>query len=158
MMKHVIIFSDGSSLGNPGPGGYGTILRYTDPNGQVHEMELYQGYRLTTNNRMELMGAIAGLEALNFPCQVDLYSDSQYVVKAFADHWVDGWLKSDFKHGAVKNIDLWKRLLEAKKPHQVTFHWVKGHAGHAENERCDALAKKGASALILLDDPGVDLG
>jgi ribonuclease HI len=101
-MKQVIIFSDGSSLGNPGPGGYGTILRYQDPSGQVHEMELSAGYRMTTNNRMELLGAISGLEALNYPCKVDLYSDSQYVIKAFTEHWVDGWLKSDFKRATRK--------------------------------------------------------
>ena len=101
------------------------------------------GMKKTTNNRMELMAAIAGLEALNRPCQVTLYSDSSYLVNAFNQHWIDGWIKKGWKRGKnepVKNIDLWKRLLEAKKPHQVQFVWVKGHAGHPENERCDQLA------------------
>ena len=92
---------------------------------------------------MELMAAIAGLEAQNRPCEIDLYSDSQYLVKAFNDHWLDRWRKKGWKRGKnepVKNVDLWKRLLNAKKPHQVTFHWVKGHAGHEMNERCDLLA------------------
>ena len=88
----VTVYTDGSSRGNPGPGGYGTVLRFTDPNGGVHERELSQGYRETTNNRMELMGAIAGFEALKRPCSVDFYSDSQYVVKAFTDHWIPGWI------------------------------------------------------------------
>jgi ribonuclease HI len=140
---HVDIYSDGSSRGNPGPGGYGTVLRYVSPSGVVHEKEFSEGFSTTTNNRMELLGAIVGLEALKRPCSVTLYSDSQYLVKAFNEHWVEGWIKRGWKNSqkqAVKNVDLWKRLLEAKRPHEVKFVWVKGHAGHPENERCDELA------------------
>lgn len=154
-MLHVDIFTDGSSRGNPGPGGYGSLLRFVDRNGQVHEKELSQGYKLTTNNRMELLGVIAALEALKNPCEVTVYSDSQYVVNAFNQHWVDGWLKRGWKNAKkepVKNPDLWKRLLKAKEPHQVTFVWVKGHAGHPENERCDELATTAADGDALLDD------
>ena len=142
-MLHVDIFTDGSSRGNPGPGGYGSILRFVDRNGRVHEKELSQGFRCTTNNRMELLGVIKALEALKSPCDITLYSDSQYVVNAFNQHWVEGWLKRGWKNAKkepVKNPDLWKRLLAAKEPHQMTFVWVKGHAGHPENERCDRLA------------------
>ncbi len=143
----VTLYSDGSSRGNPGPGGYGTILRYRAPSGTVHEKEFSAGFSCTTNNRMELLGAIVGLEALKRPCNVTLYSDSQYLVNAFNQNWVAGWLKRGWKNAQkqpVKNVDLWKRLLAAKEPHTVTFVWVKGHAGHAENERCDALATAAA--------------
>ena len=125
----VDIFTDGSARGNPGPGGYGAVMRFVDGAGKVHEKELSQGYEHTTNNRMELMAVIAGLEALKRPCDVTLYSDSQYVVNAFNQHWVDGWLKRGWKNSQkqpVKNDDLWKRLLAAKKPHRVEFVWVKG--------------------------------
>ena len=156
----VKIFSDGSARGNPdGPGGYGTVLQFIDSKGNLHEKELSAGYVRTINNRMELLGAIAGLEALVRPCQVDLYSDSQYLVKAFNDHWIDGWIKKGWKRGKnepVKNVDLWKRLLSAMEPHQVTFHWVKGHAGHPENERCDQLATSAADGENLLVDEGVE--
>ena len=139
----VTIYTDGAARGNPeGPGGYGTILQYVDTQGRLHEKELSQGYIKTTNNRRELMAVIAGLEALNRPCQVEIVSDSKYVTDAFNKHWIDGWLKKNWRasSGPVKNIDLWKRLLAAKKPHEVSFIWVKGHAGHPENERCDQLA------------------
>ena len=155
-MMHVIIYTDGAARGNPdGPGGYGTILRYRNADGKIFEKELSAGYKKTTNNRMELMAAIAGLEALNRPCEVDLYSDSQYVVNAFNQHWIEGWqkrgwVKSDRQ--PVKNVTLWKRLLAAAKPHQVTWHWVKGHAGHPENERCDRLATAAADGGNLLTD------
>ena len=113
----VTIYTDGAARGNPdGPGGYGTVLQYIDQSGTLHEREYSAGYKKTTNNRMELMAAIIGLEALNRPCEVDLYSDSQYLVKAFNDHWIDGWLKNNWKNSqkkAVKNVDLWKRLLAA---------------------------------------------
>ncbi len=146
-MQKVILFSDGSSRGNPGPGGYGTILRYTDKKGEIHELELTEGFKETTNNRMELMGVIAGLEALNRPCEVHVVTDSQYVVKAFNERWIDAWLKNGWKKGTVKNIDLWERLLKAKENHSVTFEWVKGHAGHPENERCDKLATQSADEI-----------
>ena len=143
----VTLYSDGSSRGNPGPGGYGTILRYKAPSGAVHEKEFSEGFSCTTNNRMELLGCIVGLEALRRPCTVTVYSDSQYLVNAFNQNWVAGWLKRGWKNAQkqpVKDVDLWKRLLAAKEPHTVTFVWVKGHAGHAENERCDALATAAA--------------
>lgn len=150
----VTIYSDGSSRGNPGPGGYGTIIHYTDPKGELHVLELTEGFKETTNNRMELLGVIKGLESLNRPCEVNVISDSKYVVDAFNQNWVDGWLKTNWKKGTVKNIDLWKRLLEAKKQHQVTFTWVKGHAGHPENERCDELATMSADSKDLKEDFG----
>lgn len=149
MMK-VTLYSDGASRGNPGPGGYGTILQYTDRAGVLHEKEISEGFRDTTNNRMELMGVIAGLEALLRPCSVDVWSDSQYVIKAFNDHWIDGWKKRGWKKAdgkPVLNEELWKRLLLAAEPHEITWHWVKGHDGHPENERCDALATAAADAL-----------
>ena len=158
----VKIYTDGAARGNPdGPGGYGTVLEYVDTKGVLHTKEISQGYVKTTNNRMELMAVIAGLEALNRPCEVELYSDSQYVVNAFNQHWIDSWLKKGWKRGKnepVKNVDLWKRLLKAKEPHQVTFIWVKGHAGHPENERCDALATAAADGDALIEDPGFESG
>jgi len=142
----VKLYSDGAARGNPdGPGGYGAILTYLDTKGILHEKELTAGYVKTTNNRMELMAVIVGLEALNRPCEVEVYSDSKYVVDAFNQHWIDGWLKKGWKRGKnepVKNVDLWKRLLKAKEQHQVTFVWVKGHAGHPYNERCDKMAQE----------------
>ena len=148
---HVSIYTDGAARGNPdGPGGYGTVLEYIDKKGELHVKELSKGYEKTTNNRMELMAVIAGLEVLNRPCEVSLYSDSKYVVDAFNQHWIDGWIKKDWKRGKnepVKNIDLWKRLLKAKEPHKVTFNWVKGHDGHPQNERCDELATSAADAM-----------
>lgn len=160
MIKHVEIYSDGSSRGNPGPGGYGTVLRYVDAKGVPHERELSCGYRETTNNRMELMGAIAGFEALKSPCAVDFYSDSQYVVKAFTDNWIPGWISRGWKNSQkkpVKNVDLWQRLIAAVEPHDVTYHWVRGHAGHAENERCDTLATAAADGDALQEDSGFAL-
>ena len=160
-MLHVDIFTDGSSRGNPGPGGFGSILRFVDRNGRVHEKELSQGFRCTTNNRMELLGVIKALEALKSPCDITLYSDSQYVVNAFNQHWVEGWLKRGWKNAKkepVKNPDLWKRLLAAKESHQMTFVWVKGHAGHPENERCDALATAAADGDNLIEDEGFSGG
>lgn len=151
----VKLFTDGASRGNPGPGGYGAVLQFTDSAGKLHERELSQGYELTTNNRMELLAAIVGLEALKRPCNVTLYSDSQYVVNAFNQHWVEGWLKRGWKNAKkepVKNADLWKRLLAAKEPHDVKFVWVKGHAGHPENERCDQLATAAADDSARIPD------
>lgn len=156
---HVDIYTDGAARGNPdGPGGFGTILEYVDPKGQVHKREYSQGYVKTTNNRMELMAVITGLEALNRPCDVTVYSDSQYVVNAFNQHWIDGWLKKGWKRGKnepVKNTDLWKRLLKAKESHNVTFQWVKGHDGHPQNERCDELATTAADGNDLIVDEGL---
>ena len=155
----VKIYTDGAARGNPdGPGGYGTILSYMDSKGEEHIREYSQGYKKTTNNRMELMAAIVGLEALNRPCEVELYSDSKYLVDALNQHWIDSWLKKNWKRGKnenVKNVDLWKRLLQAKEPHRVTFNWVKGHAGHPQNERCDELATTAADGKDLIADEGI---
>ncbi len=155
----VVVWSDGSSRGNPGPGGYGTVMLYRDPAGVEHRRELSQGYKRTTNNRMELLGAIMGLEALRRPCVVEVHTDSQYVCNAFNQCWVQGWIKKGWKNSQkqpVKNVDLWKRLLAAKKPHEVTWVWVKGHAGTALNERCDQLATAAADGLTgpLITDEG----
>jgi ribonuclease HI len=156
----VTIYTDGAARGNPnGPGGYGAVIQYVDPRGELHEKELSGGYVKTTNNRMELMAVIVALEALNRPCQVDLYSDSSYVIKAFTEGWLNSWIAKGWKRGKndpVKNVDLWQRLLQAKEPHTVTFHWVKGHAGHPENERCDKLATTAADGTHLQIDPGVE--
>jgi ribonuclease HI len=148
----VTIYTDGSARGNPdGPGGYGVVIIYVDPRGGTHVKEISEGFEKTTNNRMELMGVIAGLEALNRPCKIDLYSDSQYVIKAFNDHWIDNWIKKGWKKSdgkPVLNVDLWQRLLAAAKPHRISWHWIKGHAGHKENERCDELATYAADNLL----------
>lgn len=159
----VELYSDGSARGNPdGPGGFGTILRVVDSKGEVHEKEISAGFDKTTNNRMELLGVIKGLESLNKPCEVYVFSDSQYVIKAFTDDWISGWIKKGWKTASkqpVKNVELWKRLLEATKPHKITWNWVKGHAGHAENERCDQLATTAADQdpSLLYHDDGGDL-
>lgn len=153
---NVQIYTDGAARGNPdGPGGYGAVLQFWDSKGQLHEKELSQGYIKTTNNRMELMAAIAGLEALNRPCRVELYSDSRYLVDAFNQHWVESWVKKNWVNSQkkpVKNPDLWKRLLRAMEPHQVTYVWVRGHNGHPQNERCDKLATSAADGDDLMDD------
>lgn len=137
-IKKVEIFTDGACSGNPGAGGYGAILRYG-----VHEKELSGGEALTTNNRMEIMGVIAALSALKEPCEVVLTTDSKYVVDSITKGWVyswkkNNWIKSDKK--PALNSDLWQKLLPLLEIHNVTFIWVKGHAGHPENERCDRLA------------------
>lgn len=149
-MKKVEMYTDGACSGNPGKGGYGTVLRY---NGR--EKELSGGFRLTTNNRMELLGAIAGLEALTEPCEVDLCSDSKYLVDAVTKGWVYGWQKKGWKKSDGKpalNVDLWKRLLELMRVHKVNFTWIKGHAGHPDNERCDRLAVAAYSGEVLDED------
>lgn len=153
----VTIFTDGSARGNPGRGGYGAVLRFTAQDGKVYQREISRGYMHTTNNRMEIMAAIAGLEALKKPCSVVLYSDSQYLVNAFEKHWIDGWVKKNWMRSAkeqVKNVDLWKRLLKAMEPHEVKLKWVRGHNGHAENERCDSLATAAADGHDLIEDTG----
>ncbi len=135
----VEIFSDGACSGNPGPGGYGTILRFGK---HVKELSGYDPE--TTNNRMELLGAIAGLEALTRPCQVHVTTDSQYLVKGMTE-WISGWQRKGWKNSKkeeVANRDLWERLVELGKIHEITWIWVRGHAGHAENERCDELARQ----------------
>lgn len=137
MTEKIYIYSDGACRGNPGPGGWGTLLKY---NGT--EKELYGAEEETTNNRMELMGAISGLESLTKPCNVVLTTDSQYVMKGITE-WMDGWKSRNWKTAAkkpVKNQDLWQRLDEACQPHDIEWQWVKGHSGHEENERVDQLA------------------
>lgn len=152
----VTIYTDGSARGNPdGPGGYGVILTYVDSKGEIHESVRRAGYKKTTNNRMELMGVIVGLEALNRPCDVEIVSDSKYVTDAFNQRWIDNWLKNNWRKSDKKpvlNVDLWKRLLAAKEAHNVKFTWVKGHEGHEMNERCDRLAVEAALSENLLDD------
>ena len=138
MEKEVQLYADGACSGNPGPGGYGVILRYGSA-----EKELSGGEASTTNNRMELLGVITGLEALNQPCRVTVYTDSQYVVNGIEKGWAlrwkqNGWMRN--KKEPALNSDLWERLLTAMARHQVRFCWIKGHAGHPENERCDAMA------------------
>ena len=132
-MKQVYLFSDGSALGNPGPGGFGTILRFGE-----NEREIVGSEPHTTNNRMELRGVIEGLRALKEPCKVTIISDSSYVVNAI-NEWLENWMKKDFKK--VKNVDLWQDYLEVSKPHKIEAKWVRGHDGHKENERCDLLAR-----------------
>ncbi len=156
-MTKVTIYTDGAARGNPeGPGGYGAVIEYIDSKGQLHTKELSQGYKKTTNNRMELMGAIAALEALNRPCEVSLWSDSQYLINAFNQNWISSWIRKNWmrtKSEPVKNVDLWKRLLEAGRMHNITWHWVRGHNGHPQNERCDELATSAADSKELIDDP-----
>lgn len=137
-MKRVELYTDGSCSGNPGPGGWGAILIY-----QGLEKELSGGAPATTNNRMELTGAIRGLAALKEPCQVELYTDSQYIASAINQHWLENWKKRGWRKAdksPVLNQELWQQLDEQLSRHQVTFHWVKGHADNAYNNRCDALA------------------
>lgn len=149
-MQEIRLYSDGSSRGNPGPGGYGTVLQFTDSRGEVHEREYSEGFADTTNNRMELMGVIRGFEELKKPCSVHVVTDSQYVVKAFNEGWLKNWMTHGWKGSdkkPVKNIDLWQRLADAMAGHEYSFEWVKGHAGHPENERCDALATAAAESV-----------
>ena len=142
----ITIFTDGAAKGNPGPGGYGTILRHKDK-----EKELSDGYRMTTNNRMELLAVIIGLEAIKKAgWNVKVVSDSKYVVDSVSKGWLNSWVQKDFK--GKKNRDLWERYLRASAPHNVIFQWIKGHAGHPENERCDALAVKAAEGTSLKVD------
>lgn len=152
----VTLYSDGSARGNPkGPGGYGCVLQYVDSKGMLHEREFSAGYVKTTNNRMEMMAVIVGLEALTKPCQVLVVSDSKYVTDTFNQHWIENWQKKKWKTSTgkpVKNKALWIRMLKAMEPHQVVFQWVKGHAGHPENERCDQLATAAADGGNLLID------
>ena len=149
-LKTIYLYTDGACSGNPGPGGYGAILKFG-----ANEKELSAGYKMTTNNRMELMAAIAGLEALREPCNVELYSDSKYLVDSISKGWLYGWqkknwVKSDKKK--VLNVDLWQRLLCLMSVHNVNVNWVKGHNDHPENERCDRLAVEAYGKDDLLID------
>lgn len=143
--SQVVIYTDGACKGNPGPGGWGAILRY----GQA-EKEMFGGEPLTTNNRMELMAVIAALEALKRPCQIDVWTDSQYVQKGIAE-WLPNWKKRNWLTAdkkPVKNVDLWQRLDAAAQLHRIAWNWVKGHAGHPENERADQLANRGVEEMV----------
>ncbi len=149
-MTKVTIYTDGSSRGNPGPGGYGVVL-LSPP----YRKELSAGYRLTTNNRMELLAVIVGLEALRYDgCDVTIYSDSQYVVNAVEKRWVFDWEKKNF--AKKKNSDLWRRFLQVYRKHRIRFIWIKGHAEIPENERCDQLAVAAAQCGKLLEDTGYE--
>lgn len=150
--KKVIIYTDGACLGNPGPGGYGVVLLYGD-----HRREISGGFRLTTNNRMEIMAAIVGLGALKGPCSVTLYSDSQYLVDAMMKGWAARWRANGWrrnKRERAVNPDLWERLLDLSSRHRVEFVWVRGHSGNHENERCDRLSRQAAGLPGLPEDTG----
>ncbi len=157
-MKHIHLFTDGSCLGNPGPGGWAAILRLVDGD---NEKEIFGGYAETTNNRMEIMAVIEGLKALKYRCRVQVFSDSQYVCNAIKKDWLKSWQKNNWKKAdkkPVKNQDLWEILAKLLTEHEVTFHWVKGHQGHVENERCDVLARTEAAKSNLPEDTGLSLG
>jgi len=146
MSTQITIYTDGAAKGNPGPGGYGLILQ-SGP----HYKEVSDGFRLTTNNRMELLSVIIGLEMLKTPdCEVTVYSDSKYVVDAVEKKWIEGWIKRGWKN--VKNPDLWKRYLAIASQHKVRFKWIKGHNGHPMNERCDFLAVEASMGRNLQAD------
>jgi ribonuclease HI len=153
-LKQVTIYTDGACLGNPGPGGYGAVLLY-----QNHRKDLSGGFRLTTNNRMEILAAVAALETLKQKCRIILHSDSQYVVNAISQGWAVRWRANNWRRNRkdmAQNPDLWDRLLQCTERHQVAFRWVKGHAGNPENERCDELAMAAAKGAILAIDAGYE--
>lgn len=144
----IYLYTDGAASGNPGPGGYGAVLVC----GSLRK-ELSEGFRLTTNNRMELLAVIKGLEAIKWQnAEVEVWSDSTYVVKAITEGWLENWILKDWKK--VKNPDLWQRFVPLYRAHKVSFHWLKGHAGHPENERCDRLAVAAYGAPDLQEDTG----
>jgi ribonuclease HI len=153
-LKHVVIYTDGACTGNPGPGGYGVVLLHGE-----HRKELSGGFRLTTNNRMEMLGCIVGLQTLKGQCAVTIYSDSRYVVNSMTKGWARRWRNNGWKKRedeAVKNPDLWEQMLELCEQHQVRFNWVRGHTGNAENERCDELARAAAAGFKLAIDKGYE--
>ncbi len=153
--KHITLHTDGACLGNPGPGGYGVILDY-----KGHRRELSKGFRKTTNNRMELLGAIVGLEALKEKCRITTYCDSQYVVNGIERGWARKWKANGWRRNKKElalNADLWQRLLDVCDRHDVEFVWVRGHAGNAENERCDRLAVEAAQQSELEVDEGYEV-
>ncbi|MDO4735946.1 MAG: ribonuclease HI [Bacteroidia bacterium] len=150
MVLPINLYTDGASRGNPGPGGYGVVLKCGE-----HYKEISAGYECTTNNRMELLAVIVGLEAIKREnAQVNVYSDSTYVVKAVTEGWLVKWQQKGL--GKQKNADLWERFLQVYKKHQIRFFWIKGHDGHPENERCDKLAVQAATSATLLKDIGYE--
>lgn len=152
MATKITMYTDGAASGNPGPGGYGVVLI-----SGTHRKDLSEGFRMTTNNRMELLAVIVGLEALKTPgCEVTIYSDSKYVIDAVEKGWLQNWVKTSFKK--KKNPDLWKRFLLVYKKHKVTFSWVKGHAGNPGNERCDYLAVEASKKNLLQIDQAYESG
>ncbi len=154
-MKKVTIYTDGSSRGNPGPGGYGTVLLFGK-----FEKHLSQGFECTTNNRMEIMSALAGLKALKEPCEVTIFSDSQYLVHAMTKGWMQGWKRNGWakkkKDEVLKNVDLWKEMDDVIKDHTIHWHWVRGHDGNHYNEICDQLATAAADGDGKIKDAGFD--
>lgn len=151
MTKEIEIYTDGSCLGNPGPGGYGATILY-----KSHRKELSQGYKLTTNNRMEMLATVKALQTLTEPCKVTLTTDSQYVRQGITQ-WMKNWKKNNWKTASkqpVKNVDIWKLIDSENQRHEIQWCWVKGHSGHPENERCDDLARNAAESNDLLIDEG----
>jgi ribonuclease HI len=154
--KEVTIYTDGACLGNPGPGGYGVLMYYGSQQKQISG-----GFRLTTNNRMEILAAIEALKVLKEPCAVTLYSDSRYLVDAMMKGWAERWQQNDWKRNQkerAKNVDLWEKLLDLCQQHQVNFVWVRGHNGNADNEYCDRLAVSAAGQPDLATDIGYEKG
>ena len=156
-MKKVTIYTDGASKGNPGKGGYGAVLLFTDDDGKIIKKTISAGYKNTTNNRMEIMAVLKSLQSLYAPCEVELYSDSQYVVNTFNKKWINNWKNNGWKtrNGSpVKNKDLWILLIEQLKIHKVHFNWIKGHNDNEYNELCDKLATNAADNNAILEDKG----
>ncbi|MCF0104755.1 MAG: ribonuclease HI [Eggerthellaceae bacterium] len=156
-MKKVKLYTDGACRGNPGRGGYGSILQFVMPDGKIVEKEFSQGFQNTTNNRMELLAVIVGLEALKEACEVEIFSDSKYVCQAFNENWIEGWRQRNYitsRKKTIKNIDLWKRLIALVEANKCSFSWVKGHDGHEFNERCDVLATTAADDNAINVDKG----
>ncbi|MBQ8475954.1 ribonuclease HI [bacterium] len=154
-MPKVTIYTDGACANNPGEGGYGAILMFERENGDIVKKELSRGFRLTTNNRMELLAVIDALNTLKKPCRIDLYSDSKYVTEAINQKWLESWQEKNWKlntKNPVKNIDLWQKYLAASKPHKINFIWVKGHNSNKYNELCDKLAVKARMGNNLEED------
>ncbi len=153
----VQIFTDGSCLGNPGSGGWAAIIKnYTE-----NSIEISGGYRLTTNNRMEITAVIEGLKIINCQCNIEIYSDSQYVCNAIEKKWIDSWIQKNWINSSkkpVKNRDLWEQLIPFLRRHHITMHWLRGHNNHPENERCDLLARTAASRRNLPEDPWANAG
>ena len=156
-MPAIEIYTDGACSSNPGPGGYGIVMLYKDKNGITHQKEFSKGFKNTTNNRMELLAVIDALNLVKMPCKISLYSDSKYVIDAINQKWLESWQEKNWKihsKNPVKNIDLWKKYLSARKRHQINYFWVKGHASNKYNELCDKLAVSARNSSNLEIDEG----